>query len=144
MPFSHSLRVRYAECDSQGVVFNAHYLAYLDTSITELWREALGGYQRMVDEGIDMVVVESRLRFHRAAVFDDLLTLSVAVTRLGQTSISSDHWIRRDGALLLEGTLHHVLVDLGTRAKTELPEWIRAGLEPFTVRGEAGGEDRSR
>src|SRR5437764_6925679 len=124
MPFTHSLRVRYAECDSQGVVFNAHYLAYLDTSITELWREALGGYQGMIDRGIDMVVVETQLRFHRAAVFDDLLSLELEIMRLGQTSISSAHRIKRDAELLVEGTLHHVLVDLGTRTKTPIPDWI--------------------
>ena len=27
-PFVHSVRVRYAECDRQGVVFNAYYFAY--------------------------------------------------------------------------------------------------------------------
>lgn len=133
MVFTHSLRVRYAECDRQGVVFNAHYLAYMDTSITELWREALGGYQRMIDEGIDIMVIDARLRFHRGAEFDDLLTLGVEVSRLGQTSISSDHWIKRGDDLLLEGTLLHVLVDLETRAKTELPDWIREGLRPWTA-----------
>ncbi len=29
----------------QGVVFNAHYLAYVDVAITELWRAAFGGYE---------------------------------------------------------------------------------------------------
>jgi acyl-CoA thioesterase FadM len=29
-PLNHELRVRYGECDPQGVVFNAHYLAHLD------------------------------------------------------------------------------------------------------------------
>jgi len=139
MAFTHSLRVRYAECDSQGVVFNAHYLAYLDTSITELWREALGGYQGMIDRGIDMVVVETQLRFHRAAVFDDLLSLELEIMRLGQTSISSAHRIKRDAELLVEGTLHHVLVDLGTRTKTPIPDWIREGLAPWTVSDEPPG-----
>lgn len=142
MVFAHQLRVRYAECDPQGVVFNAHYLAYLDTSITELWREVLGGYQRMIDEGIDMVVVETGLRFHQAAGFDDLLTLEVGVTRLGRTSISSTHSIKRGDELLLEGTLHHVLVDLGTRTKTDIPQWIREGLEPWTVDDQTVGQDR--
>jgi acyl-CoA thioester hydrolase len=140
MVFSHSLRVRYAECDRQGVVFNAHYLAYMDMSITELWREALGGYQRMVDEGIDIMVVDARLRFHKAAEFDDLLTLGIEVSRLGRTSISSDHWIKHEEDLLLEGTIHHVLVDLETRTKSELPDWIRDGLRPWSV-GEVPGSE---
>jgi acyl-CoA thioester hydrolase len=132
-PFAHSFRVRYAECDPQGVVFNAHYLAYLDTSITELWREAVGGYQSMIDQGIDMVVVETTLRFHQPARFDDLLRLEVEISRLGNTSISSAHRITRDDDLVLEASLHHVLVDLKARAKTPIPDWIRSGLAPFTV-----------
>lgn len=133
MVFTHSLRVRYAECDPQGVVFNANYLVYLDTGITELWREALGGYQRMIDLGLDMVVVETTLRFHKPARFDELLTLDIGISRLGQTSISSVHELARDGELLLSASLHHVLVDLGTLAKTEIPDWIREGLAPWTV-----------
>lgn len=142
MVFTHSLRVRYAECDRQGVVFNAHYLAYMDISITELWREALGGYQRMVDEGIDIMVIDARLRFHQGAEFDDLLTLGIEVSRLGQTSISSDHWIRRGDDLLLEGTIHHVLVNLETRTKTELPDWIRDGLRPWSVSAASAAPDQ--
>ncbi len=142
MVFTHSLRVRYAECDAQGVVFNAHYLAYLDISITELWREALGGYQRMIDEGIDVMVVDARLRFHRGARFDDLLRLGVEVARLGQTSISSDHSIMRGDELLLEATMHHVLVDLDSHTKTTLPDWLRDGLRPWSVNVAAGSDER--
>ena len=61
-PFTHRLRVRYAECDVQGVVFNSHYLAYFDIAITELWRAALGGYEAMLDRGLDIVVAEAHLR----------------------------------------------------------------------------------
>src|SRR5262249_61340495 len=56
-PFRHRLRVRYNECDPQGVVFNANYLTYFDLTMTELWRQ-LGGYQAMVEAGVDMVVAE--------------------------------------------------------------------------------------
>ena len=36
--FSHRLRVRYGECDPQGIVFNANYMLYVDVVFTELWR----------------------------------------------------------------------------------------------------------
>jgi YbgC/YbaW family acyl-CoA thioester hydrolase len=32
--FSHRIRVRYAEVDGQGVVFNAHWLTYFDETCT--------------------------------------------------------------------------------------------------------------
>lgn len=135
-PFVHPLRVRYAECDVQGVVFNAHYLAYFDIAITELWRAAFGGYQAMLDKGVDMVVAEAQLRFRAPARFDDELTLEVAIARLGQTSILSHHLIRREQQSIVEGSLRHVLVGRQTLQKTDIPDWARAGLEPWTVAGD--------
>lgn len=132
-PFSYQLRVRYAECDAQGVVFNSHYLAYFDMSITELWRAALGGYRVMTDRGVDLVVAEAGVRFRSPARFDDELTLEIAVTRLGTTAISSSHRITRDGELLAEGTERHVVVSLETMTKIPIPDWLRDGLSPWTV-----------
>jgi acyl-CoA thioester hydrolase len=134
-PFTHAMRVRYAECDQQGVVFYANYLTYLDQSMTELWRVALGGYQSMIDRGLDMVAVETTLRYHQPAQFDDLLTLEVTVTRLGSTSISTAHRITCDGEVVLVASLHHVMVALETRSKTPLPDWLRSGLEPWLEAG---------
>src|SRR5437764_1129237 len=116
-PFSHTLRVRYAECDPQGVVFNAHYLAYFDASITELWRAAFGGYRVMMDRGVDLVVAEAELRFRTPARLDDELTLDVSVTRIGHTAITSGHRISRGTEVVVEGTLRHVVVDLATLTK---------------------------
>jgi acyl-CoA thioester hydrolase len=132
-PLRHALRVRYAECDVQGVVFNAHYLAYLDTSMTELWRAAFGSYQAMLDGGIDMVLAEARLRFKAPARFDDELVLDAAISHLGTTSVVSRHAISRDEQPVMEGTLRHVLVDRKTLRKTSIPDWIRERLAAWTV-----------
>jgi acyl-CoA thioester hydrolase len=131
--FVHPLRVRYAECDLQGVVFNAHYLAYFDVSITELWRAAFGNYQAMFDHGVDIVVAEAQLRFRAAARFDDELALEVTVTHLGTTSVVTEHLVRRAEEELVRGSLRHVFVDRRTLAKTPIPDWVRSGLAPWTV-----------
>jgi acyl-CoA thioester hydrolase len=132
-PFRHQLRVRYAECDPQGVVFNAHYLAYFDTNINELLRHALGSYQAMLDRDVDIVVAEAQLRFRAPARFEDQLTLEIAVEQLGTTSIITSHRISRDGELVAEGTLRHVMVDRETLTKTPIPDWFREQLGPWTV-----------
>jgi acyl-CoA thioester hydrolase len=129
----HTIRVRYGECDLQGVVFNAHYLNYFDTSITELWRSACGSYQAMLDRGVDIVLAEASVRFRKPARFDEVLTLAVAVTHIGTTSVITRHTAGHHGELLAEGELRHVLVDRVTVEKTPLPDWLRAGLEPFRV-----------
>jgi acyl-CoA thioester hydrolase len=136
-PLVYKLRVRYGECDPQGVVFNAHFLAYFDVGITELFRAAFGGYQAIVDRGVDFVVAEAGLRYLRPAHFDDELTLEIAVARLGTTSITTSYRVLRDGELLVEGTLRHVLVELKrlvdreADTKTTIPDWMREGLAPY-------------
>jgi acyl-CoA thioester hydrolase len=141
--FSHRLRVRYAECDPQGVVFNAHYLAYLDTNTNELLRAALGSYQTMLDRGVDIVVVEAQLRFLAPARFEDELKLEIEVSRLGNTSLTTRHRISRDGTPVAEGMLRHVMVDPTALTKKEIPSWLRQQLDPWTVEetGEAPAEE---
>ena len=134
-PLACDLRVRYGECDPQGVVFNANFLAYFDIGITELLRAAFGGYQAMVDRGVDFVVAEARLRYHRPAHFDDELTLDTAVTRLGTTSMTTGYRVRRGEELLVEGNIRHVLMTLVERqpdTKTTIPDWMRERLAPFS------------
>jgi acyl-CoA thioester hydrolase len=127
-PFVHRLRVRYAECDPQGVLFNAHYLAYVDHTITELWRAAYGGYQAMLDRGVDIVVAQANLRFMGSARFDDEIAIEARVAHLGNTSLVTEYRFMRDREVLLEASLRHVFVDRATAVKTRIPDWARAGL----------------
>ena len=102
-PFVHRLRVRYHECDPQGIVFNANHFAYFDVALTELWRAAFGSYGAMVASGTDVHVVDASATFHAPARFDDELDLSMAIVRLGTSSITSALEERRDGELLVTG-----------------------------------------
>jgi acyl-CoA thioester hydrolase len=132
-PFVHRLRVRYGECDPQGIVFNANYLLYFDVAFTELWREAIGPWQEMVERGIDAVVAEANARFRAPARFDDVLALHAQVVRLGTTSLTTRIDVMRGEELLVEGRLQHVCVDAQTWRKTELPDWVREGMRRFAV-----------
>lgn len=130
-PFRFRRRVRYSECDSQGVVFNAHYLAFADDAITELWRATVeGGYQAMVARGIDMVVAEARLRYLAPAGFDDELDVEATVTRLGNTGMTTQLRMSRAGELLVEVEMRHVFVDAAAGDKRPIPDFVRRGLEP--------------
>jgi acyl-CoA thioester hydrolase len=131
VPFVHRLRVRFHECDPQGVVFNAHYFAYFDVALTEMWRAAFGSYQSVVDQGTDVVVVEAAATYRAPARFDDEIDVELSIARLGTTSMTTETAIRRDGALLVEGRLVHVFVDPATMAKQTIPDHVRAGLEPY-------------
>jgi acyl-CoA thioester hydrolase len=133
VPFRHRLRVRYAECDPQGIVFNANYVMYFDTVITELWREAYGSYNRMIESGTDMVVAEVTVRYHGSARFDDEIDFELTVSRLGTTGITSSLEANRaaDGSAVVSGELRHVFVDPQTFEKKPIPDDLRAALEPY-------------
>jgi len=129
--FLHELRVRYGECDPQGIVFNANYVAYVDVALTELWREAFGSYEAMTEQGIDMVVAALELEFRSPARFDDLVGVEITIAKLGTTSMVSRLRLSRDDDLLLDGTIRHVFVDAESWAKTPAPDWVRERLRPY-------------
>ena len=129
--YTHRLRVRYSECDQQGVVFNAHYFAYFDHVLTEVWRDAVMPYEEMVDSGVDVVVAHAQASFRAPARFEDEIDLVWWVTRLGNSAMTTRIDIQRGDETLVEGELVHVYVDKATSSKRPIPEQIREKLEPY-------------
>jgi acyl-CoA thioester hydrolase len=134
--FRHRIRVRFNECDGQGVVFYANYLMYFDVAMTELWRDAFGeGYKGMIESGTDAMVAEANIRYRASARFDDEVDLVAQVTRLGTTSSVTSLRAERvaDGALLAEGELRHVFIDPDTLDKRAIPDDVRTGMARFAA-----------
>lgn len=132
--FTHSLRVRFVECDPQGIVFNARYLEYFDVALTELWREAFGGYDAIMDaHGVDIVVAEVTVRYRAPLRFDDVFELRVTFGRLGTTSLLTTIAVERDGETVAEGEMRHVFTARDSGEKTAIPAPIRAALEPYAL-----------
>lgn len=130
-PFRHRLRVRYHECDQQGVVFNAHYLAYCDICLVELWRDVVEGYAGMAAKGVDVVVAEARVRYLAPLRFDDEFEMRLSVTKLGNSSMELAIGFDRDGETVAEAELAQVFIELEGGTKIPIPDEIRRALEPF-------------
>lgn len=126
--FVHRLRVRYSECDQQGVVFNGQYLFFYDVAVTELFRERIGPYPEIVGRGYDIVVAEARIRFVEGARFDEELDIEMPVEHLGTTSMIIRPVFRVGERLIADGEVRHVFVDPSTLRKTPMPEDYREAL----------------
>lgn len=125
-PTTHQLRVRYSECDAQGIVFNARWFEYFDVAVNEFWREAIGGYNHLPEKfGVENVVAEAGARFRGAARYDDVLELVVHLRRIGTSSIRIEIDALRDGELLCEGFLEYVFVDAKSFQPVEIPDMVR-------------------
>jgi len=130
--FFHPLRVRWAEVDRQGIVFNGHYLTYFDVAITEYWRAIDLPYpDGVADSGSDLYVVKTLINYKGSAEYDDLLDIGVHVSRIGLTSITFQLGIFREGELLVDGEVVYVNADPDTRKPTPVPEKIRHAVEHF-------------
>lgn len=136
------LRVRYAECDLQGIVFNANYLAFADVGLTEYMRALMtevSAKRAGVDAGAGMLqgfsahfggdnwVRHADVDFRAPARADDLLDVAVRITRFGRTSYQLLCHIYRGETLLNAITLTYVWFDPATEAVTPVaPRFIEA------------------
>jgi acyl-CoA thioester hydrolase len=132
-PFRHRMRVRFNECDPQGAVFNANYLTYFDIAITELWREALGGWQQMLADGVDVVPAEARVQYLAPLRFDEEFDVRISITKLGNTSLLSELAVERCDQVVAEGDLRHVCVATDGSGKQPLPGRVRDALQPYSA-----------
>lgn len=125
---AHPLRVRWAEADMQGVVFNAHYLAWFDIGITEYLRMLADGDEQWLTETFDrLYVVKSTLEYRSPARFDDALEICVRCIRVGRTSLEVGFAIRRDGAVLVSGS--NVYVHTVDTRPAPVPDELRRRIE---------------
>lgn len=119
------LRVRYHECDGQGIVFNAHYLAYVDMCSFEAEKALFGSHEEFLAHRTDVVVAEANLKFRAPARYDDELVVSQYLTHLGTTSLIFDFEIHRGETPIAAATLRYVFID---------PETLRPQAPPDAVR----------
>ena len=116
--FLHPLRVRWNECDAQGIVFNVNYLLYFDIAVWE-WTRALG-YPTW-REAPEFVTARVESDFKGSAVFDDELAIGVRAARFGTKSWQAHCAVFRDGDLLNDGRITYVYVRKGTKETEPLP-----------------------
>ena len=128
--FFHSLRVRWAEVDPQGIVFNGNYLTYLDVATTEYYRQLGMSYPAdLLRGGGDLFAVKSTLEYRAPAHFDDWLDIGTRVARLGRSSLVFELGIWRDEQLLTVGEL--VYADANERQSQPLPDWLPEKIRAF-------------
>ena len=130
-PFRYYLRVRYAECDAQKVVFNSRYAEYVDVAQNEFLRAVGFDTARLIASGLDFQLVKQTIEWKSAARFDDVLEIEVETVRLGTTSFTCRATFRRPDAEAIVAAIEtvYVLVDAETMTKTPLPTSFREAVE---------------
>jgi YbgC/YbaW family acyl-CoA thioester hydrolase len=134
--FLHPLRVRWAEVDMQKIVFNGHYLMYVDTAIAGYWRAMALIYEDLPQRfGGDMFVKKATLEYHRSAEYEDVIDIGVRFGRIGTSSLTIHIAIFCQNNLLVSGELIYVYAVAATQKSSPLPPELREMFEAFE-RGE--------
>ncbi|NDZ16583.1 4-hydroxybenzoyl-CoA thioesterase [Variovorax sp. WS11] len=129
--FFHRLRVRWAEVDMQKIVFNAHYLMYFDTAISDYWRALALPYQEAMDAlGGDLYVRKATIDFQASARVDDVLDVAMKCVRVGNSSIVFHGGLFRGEDFLVGCELVYVFADPATQTSKPVPALLR---EIFTA-----------
>jgi YbgC/YbaW family acyl-CoA thioester hydrolase len=126
------LRVRWAEVDMQKIVFNAHYLTYIDTAIAEYWREIGLPYPHGYVEryGSDIFLRKATVEYLGPARYDDELTVCCRVAKLGRSSMTFHFEIYRAAELLISAELVYVNADPSMKAMP-LPDDVRERVRKY-------------
>ena len=86
--FVERSRVRWAEVDLQGIVFNGHYLMYFDTAVAGYWRAlAMPYHDTMQALQGDFYVRKATLEYEASARYDEQLEVGVRCAGIGKSSM---------------------------------------------------------
>jgi len=119
----------------QRIVFNGHYLTYIDTAVAEYWR-AIGlpypeGYVERYAN--DLYLRKATVEYLGSARYDDLLNVYCRVAKLGRTSMTFNFEIAREKeeAPLVTAELVYVNADPASMKAAPLPEELRSRITRY-------------
>lgn len=128
------MRVYYEDTDSGGVVYYANYLKFMERARSEWLRAA--GYEQdeLAQQGLLFAVRSVTLEFLKPARFNELLSVSAAVARMGRARISFIQQITRsvridEVELLTTGAVTVVCLEARSFRLKSIPPKLKKDLE---------------
>ena len=137
--FHTSLRVRWMECDAQGIAFNGSYMTYLEVGQAEYFRNLGFSIYRIAQQGyFDSAVVKAVIEFKAPARVDEMLDICAKISHIGTTSLTLEAGIYLQNSCSLLTTIEAVYVGFDAESTTTrpVPDAIRELINHFEATGE--------
>jgi acyl-CoA thioester hydrolase len=132
--FTHRIDVRYGECDQQGVVFNANYLAYVDDTMDH-WMRTFAGAEWV--STWDVMLKAARVVWHGPARWPEQLSVDCGVCRWGRTSFDVAYRLRVQDRAVADVLVTYVSIDVGASTPAEPPAQVVAHMGELVAVPEA-------
>lgn len=123
-------RVYYADTDALGVVYHANYLKFFELARIESLRMLGIELPTFTEQyGVQFVVVNANINYHKPARFNDMLTVTSRIDKIGNASLtySQNIYIADKDILLCSALIKLVTVDKHMRPRA-VPDILRKGI----------------
>ena len=108
------IRVRYADTDKMGIVYNGNYLTYFEIGRTELLRSLGLAYAELEMQGIQLPVMEAHIEYKSPAHYDDIISVTAKCTLERGLLLSIAYQIHKSEQLLTIGYTKHPFMNIQT------------------------------
>ena len=146
--FGVDVRVRWQECDAQGIAFNGSYLGWLEIAQAEYFRNLGFSIYRVAAAGyFDSAVAKVTVEYRAPVRVDEMLDLRARVARIGNTSLVLEVAIfagdgGADDAPLTTIEAIYVGFYANTGGTRRVPDSIRELVDRWETAGEVLSLDR--
>ncbi len=122
--FKAKIRVRYADTDQMGFVYNGKYFEYFEVARTELLRARGLAYSSLEKAGYMLPVVEANVKYKKPIFYDDVIEIETYVKNEELPVVHIEYLIRREGEelVLAEGFTRHVFISAETKRPVKPPK----------------------
>ena len=127
--FSTPISVRFAETDAQGIAHNSNYLIWFEVARVDYLAQHAGGYQKLRDDGVEALVLESHLRILVPVRFADELRVFARCGDVRGARFRYEYEVRRGDDIVADGWTSHATVDARTLRPTRVPQWLVERIE---------------
>jgi acyl-CoA thioester hydrolase len=139
--FSVQDRVRWSDVDHAGIIYFGSYVRFFEIAETEMYRAMGLPYSEAFDV-LDVFPVRAQFHcdFKSPAYLDDLLTVNIWISRIGNSSIELNFEITRalsakgeEGEILVTGHCVQVAVGRETLKPRRVPDRLRTAMQEFLI-----------
>ena len=132
--FSYNFRIRYSEVDAQKIVYNSHYLTFLDVSIFEFF-DAIGFNQEkyIKDTNNEFHTVRAVVEYKAPATLGDTIEVLTRIKKIGNSSITfqQEIYLHESDKLLATGEIVWVNTNQEEMVPATVPDYLRQLLKDY-------------
>jgi acyl-CoA thioester hydrolase len=132
--FSYNFRIRYSEVDAQKIVYNSHYLTFLDVSIYEFF-DAIGFNQEeyIKETNNEFHTVRAVVEYKAPATLGDTIEVLTRIKKIGNSSITfqQEIYLHESDRLLATGEIVWVNTNQEEMVPTSVPDYLRQLLKDY-------------